>query len=62
MRTTRFDPIICPELNREISRDDCYESSLGFNDILAEMGIEGGEAIKTCKFCEARKPKSDEIV
>jgi len=57
VRTTRFDPIICPELNREISHGDCYETRMGISNKLEEVGIEYYEAIEICKNCEAIKLK-----
>ena len=58
MKTLELSTIHCPELDREISHGDCYETRMGFSNILVQKGIDDDTAWRDiCSNCEARKPK-----
>ena len=62
MKTIEPSPIICPQLNREISHGECYDTRMGFKNILVEIGIDDDTAWRDiCFDCEARKPKQNPI-
>ena len=61
VKTIELKPIKCPKLNKEISREACYEIRKGISNKLSEIYIEfyeaNDEANEICKLCEARKQK-----
>ena len=64
VKTIELKPIHCPKLDKEISREACYEIRKGISNKLSEIYIEFyqnaddiDKANEICKLCEARKQK-----